>query len=259
MLITTYKNVILISFIFFLAVPAYAGSLPAPPFKKSWCYETGDQISAHWLCGDVICYEAGNVGRRGGEKGARDGDGRADEVEKRLGTDPHNSDTNRDGLIDSTDRNPLVAPRTLQDREKVLQAAFEGRFCFSSGDGYKVPCLVTIPQGFEPLEFFGYDWVIIPRRKGESSPLSQTIATFEPIGTAAVSFHAPRCDFEGKPVKRGNEKRGEDIILWNRDKTEARIHIQIFYSGLSAEGLDVHLKKIGDKSIVIDLLRAWIS
>lgn len=177
-----------------------------------------------------------------------DGDGWTDEVEKRLGTDPSSKDTDGDGLIDSIDKNPLAAPRKLSEKEKILQAAFEGRYCFCSGDGYKVPCLVKLPEGVEPLEFFGFDWVIIPVRKGEQSPLSMAVAQIEEHGVAVVSFHKPRFDLKGNFIGKNGK---EGLILWNNDKTEAKIHVDTFYGSLNAAGYDILLKKFGEDWIVI--------
>lgn len=56
-----------------------------------------------------------------------DHDSLTDLMERRLGTDPHNPDTDGDGLKDGVDKNPLAAPRRLSEVEQILAAAFEAR------------------------------------------------------------------------------------------------------------------------------------
>ncbi|MDQ7823850.1 MAG: PQQ-binding-like beta-propeller repeat protein [Candidatus Eremiobacteraeota bacterium] len=179
-----------------------------------------------------------------------DGDGWTDEVEKRLGTDPLNKDTDGDGLMDSIDKNPLAAPRALSETEKVLRAAFEGRFCFSSGDGFRVPCLVKLPEGIEPLELIGYDWLIIPEKKGEKSPLEKAMAVVDRLGVAVVSFAMPPSDFDGNILRENKEGR---FILWNKDNTEAKLLISTNYGNLNASDTEIHLKKFGDDWIVVKM------
>ncbi|MDQ7824418.1 MAG: PQQ-binding-like beta-propeller repeat protein [Candidatus Eremiobacteraeota bacterium] len=179
-----------------------------------------------------------------------DGDGWTDEVEKRLGTDPLNKDTDGDGLIDSADKNPLAAPRALSETEKVLRAAFEGRFCFSSGKGFRVPCLVKLPEGIEPLEFIGYDWIIIPEKKGEKSPLEKARAVVDRLGVLVVSFAMPPSDFDENIVRENKEGR---FILWNKDRTEAKLLFSTHYGDLNASETEIHLKKFGDDWIVVKM------
>jgi len=185
-----------------------------------------------------------------------DKDGWTDLVEKRLGTDPNNKDTDGDGLIDSEDKNPLAIPRPLNEEEKVLRAAFEARYCFSSGDGYKTPCLVDLPEGVQPFEFYGFNWVIIPQVKGTESPLAKYRTLILHRGMAVVYFGRPRNDFDGNATP---ETRGRDFILWNADRTEARLSISTHYGSLNAAGYDIHLKKFGDEWIVIKMLKTWVS
>jgi len=185
-----------------------------------------------------------------------DKDGWTDLVEKRLGTDPDNKDTDGDGLIDSEDKNPLAAPRPLNEEEKVLRAAFEARYCFSRGDGYKTPCLIGLPEGVQPFEFYGFNWVIIPQVKGTECPLAKYRSLILHRGMAIVYFGRPRNDFDGNATP---ETRGRDFILWNADRTEAKLSISTHYGPLNAAGYDIHLKKFGDEWIVIRIMKTWVS
>ncbi len=185
-----------------------------------------------------------------------DGDGWTDEVEKRLGTDAFNKDTDGDGLIDSVDKNPLAAPRDLSEEEKILRAAFEARFCFSRGSGYKVPCLVKLPEGVQPLEFLGFNWIIVPEVHGKELPLSKCIEMILHRGLAVVSFHMPRCDFENNQLP---ERESRDFLLWNADRTEAKLSLSTYYGPLNGTGYDIHVKKFVDEWIVISIIKTWVS
>ncbi|MHC9545048.1 MAG: PQQ-binding-like beta-propeller repeat protein [Vulcanimicrobiota bacterium] len=185
-----------------------------------------------------------------------DSDGWTDEVEKRLGTDPQNKDTDGDGLIDSTDKNPLAAPRALSEEEKIMRAAFEARYCFSCGDGYKTPCLVKLPEGIQPFEFYGFNWIIIPEVHGKESPLSKCVETILRRGVGVVSFDLPRRDFEGYELP---DRKGRDFILWNSDRSEAMLSLSTRYGPLNAAGYDIHVRKLGDEWIVIKITRTWVS
>ncbi len=171
-----------------------------------------------------------------------DNDGLSDLVEKRLGTDPGKSDTDGDGQPDRMDRNPLAAPRELTDKEKVMQTAFEA-VCIFSEQRY-VPCIVELPEGIEPLEFSGYKWVIIPEKPEKPSPLSK----IQGRGAAVVGFNGPLYDFkkEKLPLKERREP-----ILFNKDRTQARLGFLINYGYLESACYDVHLKKVGDQWVVI--------
>ena len=53
-----------------------------------------------------------------------DGDGWGDEQERRAGTDPHNVDTDGDGIWDPKDPNPLVAPTSMLEEIPGFEAMF---------------------------------------------------------------------------------------------------------------------------------------
>jgi outer membrane protein assembly factor BamB len=181
-----------------------------------------------------------------------DGDGWTDLVEERLGADPHNPDTDGDGIKDSQDKNPLAAPRSLSQEEQVLAAAFEARYRFV-GDR-DVPCLVTLPKGIEPLELSGWNWTIIPEKGARKSPLSKVIQK----GAAAVDFMLPSCDFSGAALL--GRKPGElPFVLWNKDHTQAKLELETYYAGLDATGFDITLKRFGRDWVVIRAEMTWIS
>src|SRR5207248_3145372 len=54
-----------------------------------------------------------------------DRDGLPDRLERMIGTDPRNRDTNGNGIPDGQDKNPLVPAHALSDEEGIYQAALE--------------------------------------------------------------------------------------------------------------------------------------
>jgi len=179
-----------------------------------------------------------------------DGDGWTNLVEQRLGTNPAKPDTDGDGLIDSRDKNPLVAPHPLGEVQQVLAAAFEARFRFIGERN--VPCLVQLPEGVEPFELSGWDWIIVTQGARGESPLTKLVGE----GIAAVSFWAPSFDLSGGAV-RGRERTS--VILWNQERTEAKLELETYYGGLNATGYDIRLRKSGEHWVVIEATMQWIS
>jgi hypothetical protein len=54
-----------------------------------------------------------------------DGDGLTDRLERQIGTDPHNPDSNGNGIPDGQDKNPLARRHRVSDPEAIYQAAIE--------------------------------------------------------------------------------------------------------------------------------------
>lgn len=209
-----------------------------PLFTGVSCYDIGAIDWFHtWVCNKDIGKDS-------------DCDGLTDLMERRIGTNPYNSDTDGDGLIDSCDRNPLAAPRALSDEEEILYAAFEARFKFEGSPG--VPCLVSLPARIEPFEFPEWKWFIIPKRFGTTTLLDH----HQWPGSAEVSFGYPKIDFEGH---YNHNPQNKEWVLWNNSRTEARLHVTVFYASCVATGFDLHLKKIKGHWVVIDMERMWIS
>jgi outer membrane protein assembly factor BamB len=174
-----------------------------------------------------------------------DRDGWTDLVEQRLGTDPSKADTDGDGLPESRDKNPLVAPRPLSESEQVLAVAFEARFRFTGSRD--VPCLVELPKGIRPLDLSGWDWIIITLKAGDDLRLAKMAGR----GVAVVSFSPPVYDFTGGAV-HGRGVGQEQVILWNGQHTEAKLGIHTFYSGLDGDSDDIRLRKFGAHWVVIE-------
>lgn len=179
-----------------------------------------------------------------------DDDGLPDIIEQRFGTAIDNPDSDGDGLIDSIDKNPLTAPRELNDTEQLLAVVFEGySHTFSRCQS---PIVVEFPEGMQPFELFGYDGMIFAKTLIEKAPVFRLIGD----GATTAKFTTPAYDLYGNAVK-GNPN--ELQILWNDDHTEAMVGINYYVANLSAEGCDIQLRKIYGTWFVIRVKSIWIS
>lgn len=179
-----------------------------------------------------------------------DGDGWSDLIEGRLGTDALNSDTDGDLLVDSQDRNPLAAASPAGDTQEILAAAFEAAYRFY---GWRpVPCIVEMPEGMEPFELSGWEGIILSKRHGNKLPLD----AIERRGVGLIHFGLPQRDFGNDTLQK---YRKGDVILWNKDRTEAKVHIIQGFGSLDAAGDDVHLKKFGKHWVAIEVKPIWAS
>ena len=179
-----------------------------------------------------------------------DGDGWTDLMEGRLGTDALNSDTDGDGLSDPLDRNPLAKGRPQNEEQEILAAAFEATYRFYGWR--RVPCIVEMPEGVEPFELSGWEWIILAKRHGEKLPLD----AIERRGVGLIHFDLPQRDFGNDTLQKF---RKGDVILWNKDRTEAKVHVVQYFGMLDAEGDDVYLKKIGKHWVAIEVKPIWAS
>src|SRR5205085_9310988 len=145
-----------------------------------------------------------------------DRDGWSDVMEAYAGTDPHNKDTDGDGLPDSVDKNPLAAPGLLTDYQAILGAAVQGLMRFVGN--WSHPIVVHLPAGVAPFEMFGVDGPILAR-----TPETKVRTRNERYALLSVQYLRPRYGFDGEEVPF---QRGGDPLLWNADHTEARVAIR---------------------------------
>lgn len=145
-----------------------------------------------------------------------DGDGLTDLVEKRLGTNPNNPDTDGDDDRDDVDPWPTVPYRpNLTDAEKILCAAFAE---FDQADRHTFLCKVIGPSDITPFEMPSRGGLRIWQR-GETDD--------EPaLGIPLIrifSFNAkPLLPEEPKYLERPWQER---VISWNSDRTEAKVQL----------------------------------
>jgi len=198
-----------------------------------------------------------------------DADGWTDLVEKRIGTNPLIPDTDGDGLKDSEDKNPLAAPRKLNETEQIIVSALNCFFKYKSliqieagaFEGYgsksnsyigiKDPVLVELPDGLEPFEIPGATWITVTAKKGTHVPLSSPgsmILRFPPWLESIDVMH----DSVHTVLKK-------TFMLWNKDHTEVLLNLEEYHGERAGRWYDVTLQKINGQWIVINIKHTLIS
>lgn len=145
-------------------------------------------------------------------------------------------------LADLNAQRPPMPPG-LTDAQKVLRAAFDARF--RRTDETAGLCVVELPPGVAPFALTGWKGKVVLR---EPKPAPKE-ATF-------VSFALPMRDFDSAAVI--DHPKGA-WALWNRDRTEVKLHLRTYVSSLNATGYDLRLKKVGTEWIVTEREMLWIS
>jgi hypothetical protein len=168
-----------------------------------------------------------------------DGDGLTDLVEARMGTDPANADTDKDGMSDAIDPCPNAAPRSLGDREKIVEAAVAARF-FEQDWG--TPAVISVDK-MEPFELYGYPEPLVWSTSRKASQLGSVYGG----GVQIISFHSAK------------EKRDADWVEISADGKSAKTIISRYSGGLNGDGIEVDLKKVGDDWYVVDLIERYVS
>ncbi|MBB6049943.1 PQQ-binding-like beta-propeller repeat protein [Armatimonas rosea] len=170
-----------------------------------------------------------------------DGDGLTDLVEQRLGLSPKNADTDGDGLRDGVDPCPNVAPRPLDDTEKILAACVEAYFFAFHWD---TPSLFSL-YGVTPFELYGSSGVALWHASGEMNPL---FSVYEG-GVNLINFYAP-----GEESKQKRER-----VAYSADRQSARVMISRYAGGLDGDTSEVFLKKIEGEWFVVDFQLRLVS
>ena len=98
-----------------------------------------------------------------------DKDGLPDSYEDIIGTNPNKKDTDGDGINDSEDINPLVAPRRLYQLEQIMASAFRAVMKYAHATNSIGPLYVELPKGIKPFELLGTNQMIIPDHPSISS------------------------------------------------------------------------------------------
>lgn len=179
-----------------------------------------------------------------------DSDGWTDVLERRIGTNPQQADTDSDSLKDSEDANPWVAPRPLNETEKVLAAAFEAHYPDSASQGK--PYRVRLPEGVAPLELPGSGWITKTMISTPGSSLEEPVRR---VGST-ISFQTPRFGRNGEALPRNKDKA---FLIWNADHTQATLEVMTYYGNLGASGNVIEVKKFGDNWIAIRSDVVWVS
>jgi hypothetical protein len=175
-----------------------------------------------------------------------DGDGLTDVAEQRLGTDPHNKDTDGDGDPDDIDPWPNAPFRKLSDAEEVLAVAFEARYHFADSES---PAIFFAEEGMKPFEMVGWAGPVIWRSARKDENWSLPLEWCYQQGVGFLRFGT---------VSEGKEWT-EKIIRWNGDHTEAYVLISTYYGGLEGTGYGIKLRKIEEQWVVVWMEMEYIS
>jgi hypothetical protein len=155
------------------------------------------------------------------------GNGWTERVFNRLGIDPAKAGSN----WQHRDANLLTTQLPETDTEKVLAAAFEGRFRYAEDD---VPCVVVMPKGVRPIRFNGWGWMVLAVSDRRQCPVQECFGE----GMALITL---------------------DDVKFDAAHRQAAVNISTVYAGLDGTGYTIGLKKIGDEWFVVSCEMAWIS
>lgn len=170
-------------------------------------------------------------------------EGLTDIEESRLGISENQKPSPH--LPVSIDPWPNVSRLPQSDDEKVLAAVFEARCHF---DGEQGPAVYSAPEGVAPCQMPGWDGYVIASKDDEKHPLSQ----FWDQGPAFIAF-GPFAE------ERRDARVRPATISYNRNHTEAKLCISIYYGGLNGTGYNAVVRKFGNEWVVIDMAMAYIS
>lgn len=156
-----------------------------------------------------------------------DDDGLTDIEEQRLGLDPHNPDTDGDGIKDGDDICPNLSQKTtaVDEDSELIQNAF---FAIYGISGSRQMLLVS-PDS-KPVHLWGYGGPII-------------------------------YDSKTKPFQKEHPE-GPVTLSWtvkSKTKDFAVVSISDYEGPLAAWGCDVKLKKILGVWVVVGTAAEWIS
>jgi hypothetical protein len=153
-----------------------------------------------------------------------DGDGWTDLEEARIGTNPHNPDSDDDGIPDGRDVCPLYAlPPGADDSSMILQAAVFGAFALTGSR----QMLYVMPQT-PRVHLVGYGGPVVFDRA----------------------------------IPKSSDGDGAIYVSWKitrRSASDAVVQLTDWEGMLAGGGQDVTLKKIGDRWVVVAIRTTWVS
>jgi hypothetical protein len=153
-----------------------------------------------------------------------DGDGWTDLEEARIGTNPHNPDSDDDGIPDGRDVCPLYAlPPGADDSSMILQAAVFGAFALTGSR----QMLYVMPQT-PRVHLVGYGGPVLFDRA----------------------------------IPKSSDGDGAIYVSWkitSRSASDAVVQLTDWEGMLAGGGQDVTLKKIGDRWVVVAIRTTWVS
>ncbi len=179
-----------------------------------------------------------------------DKDGLTNYEEKELGTNPKSKDSDKDGIKDSLDANPLLSKksrRILNNSQKIIQTIFfhesqvENAGKASANPFYrKLPSVCRINwRGLEPVNLpSGSKGYCLSKTEGESSGYYK----LKELDNKAGGFPPEMSASDG-------------LIHYNGKKTQAWVGLRHNKSDKSGTLTRYHLVKIGPNWVVIDIFK----
>jgi hypothetical protein len=153
-----------------------------------------------------------------------DGDGWTDLEEARIGTNPHNTDSDDDGIPDGRDVCPLyAAPSGADDSSTILQAAVFGAFALTGSR----ELLYVTPQT-PRVHLTGYAGPVLYDRA----------------------------------IPKSGDGNGGTYVSWkivNKTADDAIVQLTDWEGNLGGGGQDVTLKKLASRWIVVAVKTSWVS
>lgn len=156
-----------------------------------------------------------------------DGDGWTDIEEERLGLDPHNVDTDGDGIPDGQDTCPNYAPKANEanDEDVQIQKAILAEYGLS-----RSRALLLVGPGSEQFQIWGY--------------------------------RGPVLYLDDVKKWTANHAEGGIFVSWGitkRTSSDATVSLSDYEGPLAASGLELHLHKFGSEWFVTGRTFGWIS
>ena len=149
-------------------------------------------------------------------------------------------------------RKPSNAPRSMSDEEKIIEAVFELMAFYEIPA--RTPCTIVLPEGVSPFKVRPWPFVIFEKKETKNG-YSVSMHSRNVEHMAFLCFSMPFFDFAGRQVPRD----AHSWILWNKTRTEAKLHLTRWYGPLEAKGFDIHLKKIDNNWFIYDVELMWCS
>lgn len=166
-----------------------------------------------------------------------DSDGLTDKAEERLGTDPHNRDSDQDGKSDLHDPSPLTRPRPLSQEEQAIKA---GVHAFFGVEGSSRFHYVKYPEGTEPFEM-GLGAPVIPVEHRQYRELMADGNRM--VGSLTVSIKDNHLD--------GSHSSGFQMVI--------EVSVSGHYGMNHARGATYHMALVGSDWILVAVTDARVS
>lgn len=128
----------------------------------------------------------------------------------------------------------LPMPELADAPRAVIAAAVEAHYHFVEKN--PLPVVVELPKGLDPFEMPGFSWITV-REYGVALD----------YGTHTVRITPPAMDLYGAACYPDD---GSSPIIWNEDKTQAKLGLKVCYDAHTASPHDITLQKFGDDWLV---------